>query len=130
MKSVVICASKKFSQEVRQFCEELEKLGVIVYEPNIHDLKEDDDFFHSEHITGIVFKGYTLEHFAWMRKADVVFIYNSNGYVGTGVTLEMGYASALDKPIYALNKNTGDLCRDALIDRVVDSPTKLAALLK
>lgn len=130
MKSVVVCASKKFSKEVRQFCEELENLGVVVYEPNIHDDIEDDDFIHSDFITRVVFKGYTLEHFDWIRKADVVYIYNGKDYVGASVTLEMGFASALSKPIYALSEKTGDICRDTLIDRVVDSPAKLAALLK
>jgi hypothetical protein len=130
MKSVVICASKKFSTEVRRFCQELEKLGVLVYEPNIHDIKEGDDFFHSEHITKIVFKGYTLEHFNWIRKADVVYIYNGNDYVGASVTLEIGFASALNKPIFAFSGKTGDHCRDTLIDRVVETPEKLADLLK
>ncbi|EKE11258.1 MAG: hypothetical protein ACD_15C00112G0002 [uncultured bacterium] len=130
MKSVVICASKKFSKEVRQFCKKLERLGVVVYEPNIHDIKEGDVFFHSDFITRIAFKGYTLEHFDWIRKADVVFIYNGKNYVGTSVSMEIGYATALGKPIYALSKNTGDECRDTLIDREVKTPEKLAALLK
>jgi len=130
MKSVVVCASKKNRKEVRQFCEDLEKLGVVVYEPDIQDAVGEDEFFHSEKITKIVFTGYTLQHFDWIRKADVVYVYNGNDYVGTSVTLEIGFASALGKPIYALNEKTGDPCRDALIDRIVKTQAELIELLK
>ncbi len=69
MKSVVVCASKKNKREVRQFCEDLEKLGVVVYEPDIQDAVSEDTFFQSEKITKIVFTGYPLQHFDWIRKA-------------------------------------------------------------
>jgi len=56
-------------------------------------------------------------------------VYNKDGYVGVSVTLEMAYAAALGKPIFALSPNTGDPCRDTLIDKVVKTPKLLAALL-
>ncbi|HLM84528.1 MAG TPA: hypothetical protein VK254_04970, partial [Candidatus Bathyarchaeia archaeon] len=56
-------------------------------------------------------------------------IYNKENYVGASVTLEMGYASALGKPVYALNEETGDPCRDSLIDKIASTPEKLAKLL-
>ncbi|MFH1427893.1 MAG: nucleoside 2-deoxyribosyltransferase [Patescibacteria group bacterium] len=130
MKSVVICASKKYKDEVRHFCSELNKLGVVIYEPNINEPVPEDSFFHSKLITKTIFKGFTLEHFDWIRKADVCFIYNKDNYVGASVTLEMGYAVALGKPLYALSKTTGDPCRDCLIDKVVSSSAKLVKLLK
>lgn len=129
MKSVAVCASKKHKVEVRAFCRELRKLGIVVYEPNIHEPVDKSSFFHSKHLTKTIFKGLTLEHFDWIRKADVCFIFNKDGYVGVSVTLEMGYASALGKPIYALEEKTGDPCRDALINAVVSTPSTLANLL-
>lgn len=130
MKTVVVCASKKFKEEVHQFCKELEKLGVIVFAPNINEPILEDSFFHSKHITRTIFKGLTLEHFDWIKKADVCFIYNKEDYVGASVTLEIGYACALGKPIYALSEKTGDPCRDALIDKIVATPDKLVELLR
>ena len=56
-------------------------------------------------------------------------MYNMDDYVGVSVTLEMAYASALGKPIFALSNKTGDPCRDSLIDKVITSPKQLAALL-
>lgn len=87
-------------------------------------------FFIQKMITKTIFKGFTLEHFDWIRKADVCFIYNKENYVGASVTLEMGYASALGKPIYALSEETGDPCRDSLIDKIVRKPVELVGLLK
>ena len=49
---------------------------------------------------------------------------------GTSVTLEMGYACALSKPILALSTKTGDPCRDSLIDREIKTFNELITLLK
>ena len=130
MKTVCICASKKNKKEVAQFCLDLQKLGVVVFEPNINEPFPEDSFLHSELITKTIFKGFTLEHFDWIKKADVCFIYNKNNYVGASVTLEMGYACALGKPIYALSEKTGDPCRDSLIDKIISTPEELVNLLR
>lgn len=130
MRTVVVCGSKKYKDEIRRFCTELKKLGVIVFEPNFEEPVLEDEFFHSKHVTKAVFKGLTLEHFDWIRKTDVCFVYNKDGYAGVSVSLEMGYASALGKPIYALKEKTGDSCRDALIDKIASSPKELVGLLK
>lgn len=129
MKSVVVCGSKKYKDEIAAFCRELEELGVLVFEPSIQQPIFEDETIQSEYVTGVIFKGLTLEHFDWIRKAEVCYVYNKDEYVGISVTLEMAYADALGKPVLALNAKTGDPCRDALIDRVVKTPADLAALL-
>jgi hypothetical protein len=132
MKSVVVCGSKKYAKEIAAFCAELEKLGVLVFEPSFPsggDIVSETDTFHSAFITSKVFKGLTLEHFDWIRKAEVCYVYNKDDYVGASVTMEMAYASALGKPIFALSPNTGDPCRDALIDKAIATPKELARIL-
>jgi hypothetical protein len=129
MKSVVVCGSKKYKKEIAVFCKELEKLGVFVFEPSIQQPIMETEQFHSDYVTAKVFKGLTFEHFDWIRKAEICFVFNADDYVGVSVTLEMAYASALGKPIFALSPKTGDPCRDVLIDKVITSPKKLAALL-
>ncbi|KKW42911.1 MAG: MazG nucleotide pyrophosphohydrolase [Candidatus Magasanikbacteria bacterium GW2011_GWA2_56_11] len=129
MKSVVVCGSKKYKDEIKEFCRALEEAGVLVYEPNVQSPIPEDSFFHSEHVTRMIFKGLTLEHFDWIRKADVCFVYNKDSYAGVSVTLEMGYAAALGKPIFALSTKTGDPCRDTLIDKVVPDAETLIRLL-
>ena len=129
MKSVVVCGSKRFKDEIAVFCRELEKLGVLVFEPSIQQPILEDETIHSDYVTGVIFKGLTLEHFDWIRKAEVCYVYNKDDYAGVSVTLEIAYAAALGKPIIALNSKTGDPCRDALIDKVIKTPEALAALL-
>lgn len=129
MKSVVVCGSKKYKAEIAKFCAELEKLGVLVFEPSIQQPIFETEKIHSEYVTEKLFKGLTLEHFDWIRKAEVCYVYNQDDYVGVSVTMEMAYASALGKPVFALSGKTGDPCRDALVDKVISSPKQLAALL-
>lgn len=130
MRSVCICGSKRYAKEIARFAKSLEKKGIVVFEPNFKEPLLENTKIKSQNITNIIFKGLTLEHFDWIRKADVCYIYNKKDYVGVSVTLEMGYASALGKPIYALTSNTKDPCRDALIDKVAQTPAALFKLLK
>jgi hypothetical protein len=129
MKSVVVCGSKRYKDEIASFCSELSELGVLVFEPSFEEIVEEDAKFHSEYVTSKLFKGLTLEHFDWIRKSEVCFIFNKDDYVGISVTLEMAYASALAKPICALSRKTGDPCRDEIIDKIIKTPKALAALL-
>lgn len=130
MKSVVVCGSKKYYREIDKFCNELSKTGVLVFEPSFSDPPFDESFkTEHEFVTSKFFKGLTLEHFDWVRKSEVCFIYNKDDYVGASVTMEMAYAAALGKPIFALSAKTGDPCRDALIDKVVKTPAQLLKLL-
>ena len=129
MRSVVICTSKRFKDEAHNFAQELEKLGVTVYEPDFRQVMPEDISFDSDHVKELVFTGLTLKHFDWIRKADVCFIYNKDNYIGKSVTLEMGFATGQDKPIYALTGETGDPCPNILIDKVAATPQELATLL-
>ena len=36
MKTVVMCGSRRFKPEIREFAKRLKKLGVVVYEPYLH----------------------------------------------------------------------------------------------
>lgn len=131
MKSVVVCGSKKYHKEIAIFCAELVKHGVLVFEPSFNDPPYDEDTkLHSDFITKKFFKGLTLEHFSWVRKAEVCFVYNQDNYAGVSVAMEMAFAEALGKPIFALTPTTGDPCRDSLIDKVAGSVEELFVLLK
>lgn len=129
MRTVAICGSKKYKDQIHQFALELEKLGVCVFEPNFKEPLPETYKAETANMTKIIFKGLTLEHFYYIRKADVCFVYNQNDYVGTSVTMEMAYACALDKPIFALTEITGEPCRDTLIDKVATSARELIKLL-
>ena len=130
MKSVVVCGSKRYIKEINTFCKKLEKLGVLVFEPSFTNPPITEKHkIHSDFVTEKLFKGLTLEHFDWIRKSEACFIFNKGGYVGVSVTMEMAFANAIAKPIFALEPKTGDPCRDILIDKIVKTPTQLIKLL-
>ena len=129
MKSVVVCGSKRYKDEIAKFCAALKDLGVLVFEPSFDQAMPEDVFIHSDYVTSKLFKGLTLEHFDWIRKAEVCYVFNEGDYAGISVSMEMAYATALGKPVFALTAKTGDPCRDALIDKVIKTPKDLVVLL-
>jgi len=130
MKSVVICGSNRFAPEMREFAKNLKALGVMVYEAHLYrssggvweEIKEFDKKF--------VALGLTHDHFYKMRMADVIYIYNKDGYAGVSVNMEIGYAAALNKPIFVFEEKDEELCRKVLFSRVVKTPAELVEYLK
>jgi nucleoside 2-deoxyribosyltransferase len=119
MKSIALCGSRRYKPEARTLAKKLTAKGIVVYEPimntnpRINDLEKD--------LKRYAFIGLTLHHFEQIRKADVVYIYNKDGYMGNSTTLELGAAVALGKPIYTLEHEKDEPCREALIDEVIPS---------
>jgi hypothetical protein len=129
MKSVVMCGSRRFKPEMREFAEKLRKLGVIVYEPYLHS-GQDEWARLSDDYKKFVILGLTHDHFYKIKMADVVFLFNKDGYSGNSTTLEIGYAVAEDKPIYALSGDDEEICRQVLIREVINTPEDLVKRLK
>ena len=126
MKTVVICGSRRYKKEIRKFGAELKELGVVVFEPYLHSGYDEWEKLSDEYKNYILL-GLTLDHFYKIEIADVVFVYNKDGYAGVSTSLEMGYAVAKSKPIYALEKDETEGCRNVLFREIVPTP---AALLK
>jgi len=128
MKSVAICGSRRFKKEIRKFAAELKKAGVVVYEPILNDDPEINEL--PEHFKRFSFLGLTYHQFAFIRKTDVVYFYNKDGYLGNSSTLELGFAEALGKPIYALCEDKEEPCRNVLFDEIIKTPSELIKRLK
>jgi len=126
MKSVVICGSTRFVSEIREFAQKLKELGVLVYEPNLYSgydkVSEPDKKFLA--------MGLTHDHFRKMKMADVVYVYNKDGYVGVSTNMEIGFAVAIDKPIYVLEEKDEEIFRKNLFTAVVKTPEELLTYLK
>ncbi len=127
MKSLIICGSRKFKQEIEKFAAELEAFGVLVYAPDFESDHSEWDKI-SKNYQHYVAMGLTYDHIQKMRMADVVFIYNKGGYSGVSVTLELGCAVALAKPVYALADDP-EVCRHVLFQEVITSAVALAKKL-
>ena len=128
MKSVVICGSRRYKKEIREFVKELKEAGVMVYEPILNTDPEIRNL--PDHFKYYSFLGLTHHQFDMIRKAGVIFIFNKDGYMGNSTTLELGFAVALSKTIYALEKDKDEPCRDVLIDEIVKAPQELIQKLK
>jgi len=133
MKSVVICGSGRFKTEVIKFSTELRKLGVVVFEPPfpLREPKLIKEFQSlSETYKEKVVAGLTFDHFQKIRNADVVYVFNKDGYCGNSTTQEIGYAVALGKPVYALSDKDEEYARKILFREIIKTPKELLKKLK
>lgn len=121
MKSVVICGSSRFAAEIRDFAKKLKDLGVLVYEPYLYRASGGVWENIPDHDKPLVATGLTHVHFYKIRMADVVYILNKDGYSGVSTTLEIGYAVALNKPIYAFSENDEEICRKIIFSGFADN---------
>lgn len=129
MKSVVICGSGRFFDGIRDFAKKLKKLGVYVYEPNLYTPSGGKWKEIAEFDKKFVALGLTHDHFYKIRMADVVFVFNKNGYIGNSTRLEIGYAAALNKPIFTLSNLDEEICSRVLFRECVSTPEELVKLL-
>ncbi len=136
MKSVVICGSQRYKDEIKNFAEKLRKLGVpVVFEPNFD--RQRKKMLAAEEKVRLKVKSYrdrvpamVHEHFDRIRKADVCYVYNKQGYLGINTTLELGFAHGKNMVIYAREPEQpidrgGEICRDILFTEIIDKPEEL-----
>ena len=129
MKSVTICGSGKFKDEAKLFAQKLRDMGVVVFEP--HYWKEESYWQNlSSEQKEMVARGLTHDHFQKIRMGDVIYFYNKGGYSGNSSSLELGFAIALSKVVYALHKDTVEVCRDILYKEIITTPEELFLKLK
>lgn len=130
MKSVTICSSNRFAKEAIAFAAKLKKSGVTLYEPHFYTYRHGGLDKVEGHNKKFIAMGLTLDHFRKIEKADAVFFYNKGGYFGNSTTLELGYASALKKPVYVLTDKDEEVCRGILFDGCATTSAALIKLLK
>ncbi|HEY4488907.1 MAG TPA: hypothetical protein VJA87_00260 [Candidatus Paceibacterota bacterium] len=129
MKSVTICSSNRFAEEALVFADKLRELGVTVFAPHFYTYHYGGLEEIKDHNKKFLALGLTLDHFQKIRKGDATFIFNKGGYSGNSTTLEIGYASALGKTVYALSDKDEEVCRDILFDGYAATPEELAKKL-
>ena len=136
MKSVVICGSQRYKDEITAFSQKLRKLGCpVVFEPNF--ARQRKKMLAKKESQRLTVKSYrdrvpamVHEHFDRIRKADVCYIYNKKGYLGVNTTLELGFAHGKNMVIYAFEPELpidegGEICRDILFTEIIETPEEL-----
>lgn len=136
MKSVVLCGSQRYKEEIQEFARKLRKLGCpVVFEPNF--VRQRRKTLHKDEKDRLQIKAYrnrvpamVHEHFDRIRKSDVCYVYNKGGYLGVNTTLELGFAHGLNRIIYAFEPEKaiefgGEVCRDILFTEIINTPEGL-----
>lgn len=130
MKSIVICGSRRFDKEIGDFAQKLKDLGVVVYRPFFYRDSLGNWEGLSDYDKQLVAAGLAHDHFYKIRMADVVFIFNQEDHIGVNTTMEIGYAAALNKPIYALSGVDDEIGRKTIFSGFIDNPKDLFKVLQ
>jgi len=70
----------------------------------------------------------TKDHIENVKRADIIYVVDEDGYVGRSTSVEIGVAYGLGKKIYAMER-IKDAAVDILVDEVL-SPEELISTVK
>ena len=107
---IVIGCSVKHRSLIRETIQKMETLGLNPIFPNLDYSDENADKADSIGEK----KRLALEHYAAVADADAVYFLTPEGYMGTSCKLELGYAVALQKPIF-FSEPTNDWALDCYV---------------
>jgi len=110
MKRLYVCGSFRFAHEVEQLEERLREANV------------------EYQISKRVDSGGILGCLRKIDRSDVVYVVNPEGYIGKSVSVDIGYAYAKNRQIYAMNQVDDPPVMD-LVTGVL-SPEELVAFVK
>ena len=128
MKRVVFSGSMRFYDDMQPWATFLRSEGVTVSLPSLITGPEDFEKLNMEEQRKQ--KLFFIEdHNGLIDNSDVLFIFNPGGYVGNSATLEIGYALAFNKEIYALEHDS-ELVRDVLYSDYCRTPEQLLEKLR
>jgi nucleoside 2-deoxyribosyltransferase len=93
VETITISASLRFKKQVETAINDLKEIGVEALFPNL------DGKIIKAKVTVNLMRQLTQEHFEAIDASEALYIICPNGYVGTLVSVEIGYACAHGKPI-------------------------------
>jgi len=134
MKCVYLIGSFRFYREMLEVKEKLESSEVKCFVPVPSKWRDPNDpskFLANlppgEELIKDAYEA-TLSCFKKIDECDIIYVINKGGYVGKSTLLDIGYAFAKNKPIYALEP-IDDLAVMSLIQAVV-SPNQLIEIIR
>lgn len=98
MKKITLSSSLRFKDLIRKTIEDCESLGIEAVFPNLDSGLSKDD------LTLQLMRDIENAHFKAISESDALYVINPDGYIGTLVTAEIGYAIGKDKPVYYSEK--------------------------
>ena len=107
---IAIGCSMKYRDLVRETMKNFEAIGITPLFPNLDYSSENKDDANTLEEK----KRLAIEHYAAIDEAEKVYLLTPEGYMGTSLKLELGYAIAKDKPIY-FSEPTNDIGLDCYV---------------
>lgn len=107
VKTICFCGSFKFYKEMETAAARLRKKNFDVIVPlpsHIRNTHKPEELKTKKYDKKTLLKWEgegAFSHLSNIRKSDIVYIFNKGAYLGPAVTVEIGYALALGKPIFA-----------------------------
>ncbi len=99
--SIVVSGSfKKHFEDISNLIRQFEALDITVLSPKVSK-NSNNEFVILETDDTNESKILEQRHLDAIEKADALYIYNPDGYIGASATLELGWAIALGKLIYS-----------------------------
>jgi nucleoside 2-deoxyribosyltransferase len=106
----------KYKNILKEAMRSFEVVGIVPLFPNLdYGSKSNDDSITIEEK-----KKLALEHYTAIDVADKVYFITQEGYMGTSLKLELGYAIAKGKQIY-FSEPTGDIGLDCYVEEFVQT---------
>jgi nucleoside 2-deoxyribosyltransferase len=106
MKCVVSGSFRKFYDAIAGLVEDFEKCGIEVLSPSKSKIvKSQEEFVILESDKTDDIEILERNHLNAIKEADFLYIYNPEGYMGESTIMELGWALAMDKPVYSLEKS-------------------------
>ena len=103
MKAVVSGSFRKFYDGIAETVSIFEDSGIKVLSPKISQIKNPgEEFAILESDTTTDIKTLEQNHLDAISKADFLYVYDPQGVVGMSTMMEIGWALAIQKPIFAL----------------------------
>ena len=112
MKTICLSSSLKFKGAIRETLRRFGEMGITALFPNL-DSGLDKDKLDME-----TMKRLCQDHFQAIDESDELYVIDPDGYIGTLVTVEIGYALGKGKPVY-FSETTNTLDLDSLADGII-----------
>jgi len=94
MKRITISSSLRFKDLIRKTIADFKNVGIEAKFPNL------DSGLSKDNLTLQLMKQIEEAHFKSIDNSDALYILNPEGYIGTLVAAEIGYAIGEGKPAY------------------------------
>jgi len=111
---IAIGCSMKYRDLVRETMKNFETIGVTPLFPNLDYSTENKDDANTIEEK----KRLALEHYAAIDESDKVYLITPEGYMGTSLKIELGYAVAKNKPVY-FSEPTNDIGLDCYVKEFI-----------